>query len=136
MHLIDKHMYPKNYFFAVTKEGIDGRNSLLVERNHDRHHRLRSSSSYAGGRPKTPTSGRQEDGHASADHPEGEGSLTEKPPADEMDLQDAPSDKAAEKADIEMTELTELTSAMSALQFVPTSVRFGRGKGRSGFARE
>ncbi|KAG7120783.1 hypothetical protein HYQ45_014744 [Verticillium longisporum] len=25
MHLIDKHMYPKNFFFAVTKAGIDGR---------------------------------------------------------------------------------------------------------------
>ncbi|KAH0494219.1 hypothetical protein TgHK011_000847 [Trichoderma gracile] len=36
LHLIDKHMYPKNFFFAVTKEGIDGKRSLLIENGHRR----------------------------------------------------------------------------------------------------
>src|SRR3954447_3040965 len=36
LHLIDKHMYPKNFFFAVTKEGIDGRRSMLLEGGHRR----------------------------------------------------------------------------------------------------
>ncbi|MBE3046571.1 hypothetical protein IMZ48_29385, partial [Candidatus Bathyarchaeota archaeon] len=36
LHLIDKHTYPKNFFFALTKEGIDGRNSLLLEAGHRR----------------------------------------------------------------------------------------------------
>ncbi|ROV88579.1 hypothetical protein VSDG_09132 [Cytospora chrysosperma] len=31
-HLIERHMYPANYFFAVTKVGIDRRQSMLVER--------------------------------------------------------------------------------------------------------
>lgn len=33
------------------------------------------------------------------------------------------------------TEMDDLSGAMSALKFVPTSVRFGRGKGKGGFSR-
>lgn len=45
-----------------------------------------------------------------------------------------PSPKAnVEGADADMADLT---SAMSTLQFVPTSVRFGRGRGRTGFAKQ
>ncbi len=40
-HLIDKHMYPRNFFFAVTRDGIDGRRSLLEDGSH--RHRRRSS---------------------------------------------------------------------------------------------
>jgi hypothetical protein len=38
----------------------------------------------------------------------------------------------AEAPDVEMDRLT---GAMSALQFVPTSVKFGRGRGKIGFAK-
>lgn len=30
-HLVNVHMFPRNYFFAVTKFGIDRRQSMLVE---------------------------------------------------------------------------------------------------------
>lgn len=32
-HLIETHKYPTNYFFAVTKAGVDRRQSMLVHRN-------------------------------------------------------------------------------------------------------
>lgn len=32
-HLIETHKYPANYFFAVTKAGVDRRQSMLVNRN-------------------------------------------------------------------------------------------------------
>lgn len=32
-HLIETHKYPTNYFFAVTKAGVDHRQSMLVHRN-------------------------------------------------------------------------------------------------------
>ncbi|KAL1868491.1 hypothetical protein Daus18300_005925 [Diaporthe australafricana] len=32
-HLIEMHKYPNNYFFAVTKAGVDHRQSMLVHRN-------------------------------------------------------------------------------------------------------
>lgn len=35
-HLIQDHAYPHNYFFAVTKFGIDRRQSMLVEHRHGR----------------------------------------------------------------------------------------------------
>jgi hypothetical protein len=32
-------------------------------------------------------------------------------------------------------EMSDLTNSMSALRFVPTSVRFGRGRGKVGFSK-
>lgn len=54
-HLVHDHAFPPNYFFAVTKYGIDAkRQSMLVE--HDREHNSRrKGSSRSGGRnPKGP----------------------------------------------------------------------------------
>ncbi|KAI1854790.1 hypothetical protein JX265_002429 [Neoarthrinium moseri] len=126
MHLIDKHMYPKHYFFAVSKEGIDGRSSLLLEGG---HHRRRSSASQAGGsyagarrhslrQPDTAQASLEERGHPSKQSPE----------------EEAPHDTPGNKESVD-TEMADLASAMSSLQFVPTSVRFGRGRGRAGFSR-
>ena len=110
MHLIDKHMYPKNFFFAVTKKGIDGRRSLLIEHG---HHRRRSSASVQlkDSRPKNST--------------------VEEPKNSQI-----PKAEPKEENDQKDTEMAELTGAMSALQFVPNSVRFGRGGGRAGFAKK
>lgn len=126
MHLIDKHMYPANYFFGVTKDGIDGRNSLLLEGG---HHRRKSSASQPGG-PKA-ASRRQslrQPGSPQA-------SITESKPTPGSDFQEASGEaRPAEKnPDVEMADLT---NAMSALQFVPTSIRFGRGRGKAGFAKK
>ncbi|KAL7626335.1 hypothetical protein AAE478_003107 [Parahypoxylon ruwenzoriense] len=112
-HLIDKHMYPKNYFFAVTKEGVDGRQSLLIESG---HRRRRSSATTNAGGPKT----------SEAEAP--------KLGTDKSKTQ-APAEAASSPAEVPDTQMDDLAGAMSALQFVPTSVRFGHRKGKTGFAK-
>ncbi|KAI8962479.1 hypothetical protein F5Y11DRAFT_191438 [Daldinia sp. FL1419] len=108
-HLIDKHMYPKNYFFGVTKDGVDGRQSLLIESG---HRRRRSSTATNGSGPKT--NGRRQ----SLRQVDTETSKTTSHPDEVPD-----------------TEMEDLAGAMSALQFVPTSIRFGHRKGIAGFAK-
>ncbi|KAI1106254.1 hypothetical protein F4804DRAFT_330436 [Jackrogersella minutella] len=120
-HLIDKHMYPKNYFFAVTKEGVDGRQSLLLEGG---HRRRRSSTATAtnGGGPKS--TGRRQ----SLQQVE-----TSKPVAEEP-RKETP-ETASSPLEVPDTEMEDLAGAMSALQFIPTSIRFGHRKGKTGFAK-
>lgn len=115
--MIDKHMYPKNFFFAVTKEGIDGRRSLLVEGG---HHRRRSSTIL-----QTKESRRR-------------ASTLEGQPADTNDktatgaASSGVRTESSGKKSVD-TDMADLTGAMSALQFVPQKVRFG--KGRAGFSK-
>ncbi|KAK4135412.1 hypothetical protein BT67DRAFT_441068 [Trichocladium antarcticum] len=119
MHLIDKHMYPKNFFFAITREGIDGRRSLLQERR-------RRGSSAAAMPHLTDSSqerGRGQDAGAAARSAE---SGDTHPPADSG--RKSPEQQPDQAMD-------DLSSAMSSLQFVPSSIRFGRGR-RAGFARQ
>lgn len=110
MHLIDKHMYPKNFFFAVTKEGVDGRRSMLLEGG---HRRRRSST-------VTKQSRRQS-----------LSSQTAEKDTDPNVKTDETTERGSEKPDAEMEDLA---GAMSSLHFVPRSIRFGRG-GRAGFSR-
>ncbi|KAL2019523.1 hypothetical protein VTK56DRAFT_9557 [Thermocarpiscus australiensis] len=118
MHLIAKHMYPKNFFFAVTREGIDGRRSLLLEGGGRRRKSSAPSAprqaSHSQGQRKAPATAEKfaasTDSRAAADS--GRRSPEQQP---DQDMED-------------------LSSAMSALQFVPPSVRFGRGK-KAGFAK-
>ncbi|GJC80629.1 zinc finger protein 511 [Colletotrichum liriopes] len=125
MHLIDKHSFPKNYFFAVTKEGIDGRRSLLVEGG---HHRRKSSSVFG----MTKESKRRSSILESSTS-QGNESQTPGDAATKTSTEPTPAHPAAtERPDAEMDDLA---GAMSALQFVPNSVRFGRGGGRAGFAK-
>ncbi|GAB1320178.1 Zinc finger protein 511 [Madurella fahalii] len=119
MHLIDKHMYPKNFFFAVTRDGIDGRRSLLLEGGH-RHKR---SSAAAAPRPKE--SSREERHKPSTADEKSEASTDDHMAVDPGVKSPGP------QADHEMEDLS---NAMSALRFVPLSVQFGRGK-RTGFAK-
>ncbi|KAJ4392016.1 hypothetical protein N0V93_005636 [Gnomoniopsis smithogilvyi] len=42
-HLIRDHAYPRNYFFAVTKFGIDRRQSMLVENSRGKHSHAKDS---------------------------------------------------------------------------------------------
>lgn len=120
MHLIDKHMYPKNYFFGITKDGIDGRRSLL---NDGPHSRRRSSASNPSKESRRRASlvgeqkARQGDSHKQSTPEEGDKSREG-------------SDSHPARPD---TTMADLTGAMSALNFVPPSVRFG--KGRAGFSK-
>ncbi|KAI3343810.1 hypothetical protein F4824DRAFT_507567 [Ustulina deusta] len=124
-HLIDKHMYPKNYFFALTKDGIDGRHSLLLEGG---HHRRRSSTATTASVSKT-SQRRHSLRQAETPNPQGDERKGHAP----LDSQ-KPSGKAppVKTPDVEMDYLA---GAMSSLQFVPTSVKFGRGRGKAGFAK-
>lgn len=42
---------------------------------------------------------------------------------------------AVSQAESVMVDFDQLASSMSALRFVPSSIRFGRGRGRGGLAR-
>ncbi|KAK1250982.1 hypothetical protein MKX07_005537 [Trichoderma sp. CBMAI-0711] len=121
LHLIDKHMYPKNFFFAVTKEGIDGKRSLLIENGH----RRRSSAG----------------SQAQAKELRRRANMLEKEASDSDKKSQAPLPPSTTQADENKakpeksvdTDMADLTGAMSALQFVPPSIRFGRG--RPGFSK-
>ncbi|KAG9247101.1 hypothetical protein BJ878DRAFT_477695 [Calycina marina] len=121
MHLIDKHMFPKDYDFFIVKDGIDRRSSMLRSGRHRRKSSAaqNSTGSSSKGRstgeiPLSKIRGLAED--ASLPTPP----VESKPPT-------LPSSKADE-------EMKDLAGAMSSLKFVPPSVRFGRGRGR-GFSR-
>lgn len=130
MHLIDKHMYPKNFFFAVTLHGIDGRQSMLLDerRQNQKSGNLKPTNS----KSRTP-SGTKED-QMEVDQP-GPIPTTTKPDAE---MKDESHEKAVEEkatkepADVDMGDLV---GKMSALQFVPSSLRFGRGGRKTGFAK-
>ncbi|KAF9875493.1 C2H2 type zinc finger domain protein [Colletotrichum karsti] len=133
MHLIDKHMYPKNFFFAVTKEGIDGRRSLLVEGG---HHRRKSSTAVASKESKRKSSilessSTQGETKMEVDEKKG-GKEARAASSSGQATQPTTQPDPTERPD---TDMEDLAGAMSALQFVPNSVRFGRGGGRAGFAK-
>ena len=120
MHLVDKHMYPKNYDFLIINTGIDKRSSML----RTRHRRTSSAASRALHREKN----KQING--------GHGSLESTPKEETMETKEVihngpiDEDKRFKEPDID-----ELTSNMSALNFVPRGVRFGRGGRRGGLSR-
>jgi len=123
MHLVDKHGYPRNFFFGVTKDGIDGRRSLLLEGGG--HRRRRSSIAIAAASKKAP---------ASSEAPAGTSSGVDNTDvaANQRAAGHSEQPDANQKPDVEMDDLA---GAMSALKFVPPSVRFGRGGKRAGFAK-
>ncbi|KAI6090363.1 hypothetical protein F4821DRAFT_29508 [Hypoxylon rubiginosum] len=117
-HLIDKHMYPKNYFFAVTKEGVDGRRSLLLEGGH----RRRSSTVTSSNGQKIAARRRSLQ-------------QTEVPDSNKEEPKTQASKAVTSSVETPDTEMEDLAGAMSALQFVPVSVQFGHRKGKTGFAK-
>ncbi len=123
MHLIDKHMYPRNFFFAVTRDGIDGRRSLLVESRAGAgsgHQRRRSSgaSQTKETRRRAATLEKQpaDAGEQASPEPQAEGSRTTQAPTGD-DGVDA------------------ITGSMASLRFVPGAIRFGN-RNRRGFATQ
>jgi hypothetical protein len=117
LHMIDKHMYPKNFFFGITKDGIDGRRSLLNDKGHRR--RRSSTASHSTEAPHQGSS------HAPSDAPK---SPISRPSTTRgKDAENGTPEKADE-------QMEDLTGAMSSLRFIPPSVRFGRG--RPGFAKQ
>ncbi|KAF3022383.1 hypothetical protein E8E14_001369 [Neopestalotiopsis sp. 37M] len=125
MHLIDKHMYPKNFFFAVTKEGIDGRSSLLLEGGHRRDPVGRTTAKQAATEKHDSRQRDASQSRSSMHKTENEETSQRKPDTTTTQASDENTD----------TAMADLSSAMSTLQFVLNSVRFGRGRGRAGFSR-
>lgn len=127
MHLIDKHMFPKDYDFFVVNDGIDRRSSMLRTGKHRRRSsaaqhmteiedRTRRRNSNRDPTNATKEADEAEDGKESQDSPEMSTVLI--PPSSRED-----------------TDMDGLSGAMSALKFVPSSVRFGRGNKGKAFSR-
>jgi hypothetical protein len=124
-------MFPKDYDFYIVNDGIDQRSSMLRTGRHrrrssvaqhkvdiDRARRRTSALSSVAGEnmdEEIPVLSKGEEKLPSGDSEIG-GAVT-------------PSTSAVDM------EIDSLTGAMSALKFVPASVRFGRGRGRSGFSK-
>ncbi|RDW70285.1 hypothetical protein BP5796_08682 [Coleophoma crateriformis] len=123
-HLIDKHMYPKDYDFYVVNDGIDGRSSML----RSGRHRRRSSAA----QHMTNIDDRARRRHSKTSPPIVTDAKEDQMPSEEDPMMTPPTPKSKEDEDMD-----GLTGAMSALKFIPPSVRFGRsrGRGRGGFSR-
>ncbi|KAK7987510.1 hypothetical protein PG989_007825 [Apiospora arundinis] len=134
MHLIDKHMYPKNFFFGVTKDGIDGRSSLLIESAG--HRRRGSSISQNGGQKAAARRHSLRSQTAEAAVADTTTHAAAAPEVEAKGSMASSKDKDTPRPESADTTMADLESAMSALQFVPPSIRFGRGKGKSGFAKK
>lgn len=126
MHLVDKHQYPQNYFFAITREGIDGRRSLLQDKRG--RHRRRSNPA-ASDQQSCKNQGQEPMATDEATEPAKDVAAAE--PGQTNPKQQPRQANPEQQPDHEMEDLS---SAMSSLWFVPMSVRFGRG-GRAGFAK-
>lgn len=155
-HLIERHMYPANYFFAVTKFGIDRRQSMLVDRNQSKP----QTNQRHGGRPRGQKADKSSknanvkidkvgDADGSKDVPmrdEDEPSPQEqminqeyagkKTSVEDSDVPTnepvEPTGKGKETTAID-TEMEDLSVGMSSLKFVPRAIRFGP-RQRAGFA--
>lgn len=134
LHLIDKHMFPKNYDFFVVNDGIDWKTSMLrPDRQRRRSLTLQKKAHNAAmsaedaarmmdtdsKEPGAVKPGPSRTGASRVQEPAVSGPATSTEPA------------GPEGA----MEIDDLAGAISALRFVPSSVRFGRGKGCSGFSK-
>lgn len=128
MHLIDKHMFPKDYDFYVVNQGIDRRSSMLRSGNYRRR------SSAAQHMTEIEERNRRRSSTLGSVSAEKDASDTQKGAEVEgKEVETLPTPPSL-KEDVDMDGLS---GAMSALKFVPPSVRFGRGRGRGrgGFSR-
>ena len=131
MHLIDKHMFPKNYDFFIVNSGIDRRSSML----RPRHRQASSASSRALLRDRQGSISQKD--ATTQEHPYGETPMDiERPlvPATE-DLNATGPQRHLQTSSSTDVDMEGLASNMSTLRFVPSSVRFGRGGRRGGFSR-
>ncbi|KKA26925.1 hypothetical protein TD95_004889 [Thielaviopsis punctulata] len=126
LHLIDKHLYPKNFFFAVTRNGIDGRSSLLNEGS--RHHHTRKLSNNGPSKSSNTTQSVDKDLEMSSENTNADMTKNESVRLLGDNKSSLP---VLENPD---TEMEDLSTSMASMMFVPRGLRFGRG-GRSGFAK-
>lgn len=118
LHLIDKHMYPKNFFFAVTRDGVDGRRSMLLEGG---HRQRRSSTTALQARRNSLIKSVRADQNGVEEPRTGDRSII----GDSSQVRSEPHD----------VEMDDLAGALSSLRFVPRGLQFGRRGGKAGFAK-
>ena len=125
MHLIDKHIFPKEYDFYVVDDGIDRRSSMLRSGRHRRKSSATQQTLIAETRHRSSTL-------ETTTEMQGTNDGKEAPQEESPDGNRVLTLGSSQDADME-----ELAGAMSALKFVPRNVQFGRGrgKGRGGFSR-
>ncbi|KAL8907391.1 MAG: hypothetical protein Q9207_001441 [Kuettlingeria erythrocarpa] len=122
MHLQAKHSFPKDYDYFIVNDGIDKRSSMLRTR-HRRGSSAASRAVHRGQKRFAP-----QDANRDAE-PTGN-------PREELSHRLSSGEDDAANSASQAQDIDDLTSTMSALQFVPLSVRFGRGGGRAtGLAR-
>jgi hypothetical protein len=125
MHLIDKHMFPKDYEFYIVNDGIDRRSSMLRSGKHRRR------SSAAQHMTEIEERRRHNSALETVD-------ASQKPSesGEDEEVKKEGAEMASNKTEKDV-DMDGLAGAMSALKFVPPSVRFGRGRGRGrgGFSR-
>lgn len=133
MHLVDKHMFPKDYDFSVINDGIDQRSSML----RSGRHRRRSSAV----QHKTDIEERARRRSSTLSNIDGGNDDIKKNAYMTGNGEDDNNDETAEVQDKKDaiagkdSDMEGLVGAMSSLKFVPPSVRFGRGRGKGGFSR-
>ncbi|KAL2852913.1 hypothetical protein BJY01DRAFT_82709 [Aspergillus pseudoustus] len=112
MHLIDKHMFPKNYNFYIVNDGIDRQTSML--RSMQTHRRRLSNT------PTSPQEGRLRYRQTSISAPSPHPNLA-------FEAESIPASGSG--PGYQETDIADLERSMSALRFVPVSVT---NKGRVG----
>ncbi|CAG8975145.1 hypothetical protein HYALB_00004444 [Hymenoscyphus albidus] len=117
LHLIDKHAYPKDYDFVVVDTGVDMRSSMLISGRHRR---------------RSPATHKKEMEDRAKRRNSALKTFTTTEKEQTESKRAAATEKSSTQKDLDMNGLT---NAMSSLKFIPTSVKFGRGRGRGGFSR-
>jgi hypothetical protein len=113
MHLVDKHMFPRNYDFHIVNHGSDNRTSLLrpEAKTHQKQNNARRNQNI------TQEDINEENTHAS----------------DVMDVEEKKIDNLDQST--EDKSMDDVADSMAALKFVPKSVSFGRSRQRGGFSK-
>ncbi|KAL8710972.1 MAG: hypothetical protein Q9220_004571 [cf. Caloplaca sp. 1 TL-2023] len=129
MHLQAKHLFPKDYDFYIVNDGIDRRSSML----RSRHRRGSSAASRALCRGQR--TGAQEQIQSSRTGMERTSEPTGEEHSDISPQSLAQRGLSPASSTLSTPNVDELASTLSAMKFVPTSVRFGRGGRATGLGR-
>lgn len=112
-HLVDKHMFPRNYDFHIVNHGSDNRTSLL--------------------RPEAKTHQKQTNAQKNMNLAQ-EDIIEENMHASElMDIEERNTDNLDQSP--EDKAMDDIANTMAALKFVPKSVSFGRSRQRGGLSK-
>ncbi|KAL9121109.1 MAG: hypothetical protein Q9187_002333 [Circinaria calcarea] len=149
MHLIDKHLFPKNYDFFIVNDGIDKRSSMLRVRSTHRRRRSsaasramhrdshaqqhRASVPLVAGIDERPDKEPVDDEPSSSQASKAVPNASSRPLPNRYNGEASPS-RSLDEAPVDDV-MESLTSGLSSLKFIPPSVRFGRGGRRGGFAK-